>query len=209
MKKEKEYILVEKKSKFISYVYRVFNEEDVKDILTTLRKKFFDARHIVYGYVLEKGNIKYSDDGEPSGTAGAPIANILEKENFMYTLVVVIRYFGGTLLGTGGLIKAYTDSTKGVLKDFENIKYIKGIELSFFCKYDEQREVKNFLMKNNIEILDTEYMENCRFKISVKEEDFEKVKKELNILLKRNIDIINKKSVLIKEKEKKEYDGTI
>jgi len=102
-----------KKSKFISYVYNVNKEEQVSKILDNIRAVNKEAKHIVYAYKLENSG-RYTDDREPSGTAGKPIYAMLEKENLVNILVVVVRYFGGILLGTGPLTRAYL----GVAKDF-------------------------------------------------------------------------------------------
>ena len=106
--------IVEKKSKFIANIYYVQSQEEVENILKEIRKKYYDARHNCYAYsILTNNGIvnKMSDDGEPSGTAGAPMLNIITKNELTNILVVVTRYFGGILLGTGGLVKAYSEAT--------------------------------------------------------------------------------------------------
>jgi uncharacterized YigZ family protein len=110
--------LIEKNSKFIAQIYEVKSEEEVKEILKALNKEYRDARHIVYAYRINvDGQVKakYTDDREPKGTAGRPILYMLEQKERMNVLAVVIRYFGGTLLGKGGLVRAYTNSVKEVL----------------------------------------------------------------------------------------------
>ena len=115
IKENASYEIVEKKSKFIGNVFYVESKEEAEKIIKEQKKKYHDARHNCWAYrVLDDNNVveKSSDDGEPSGTAGAPMLNILSKENIVNTLVIVTRYFGGILLGTGGLVKAYSESTK-------------------------------------------------------------------------------------------------
>ena len=110
-----EYELIEKKSRFISNLIYVENEEEAKQKITEIKKKFYDAKHNVFAYrVYANGNIidKYSDDGEPSGTAGKPILDMLKQKEICNVLIVVTRYFGGILLGTGGLVRAYTGAAK-------------------------------------------------------------------------------------------------
>ena len=109
----------EKKSRFLSEVRHVTSEEEVLSVLQEIRKKHYDARHHCYAYILgKKGEIKKSsDDGEPSGTAGHPILALLEGGGLTDTLIVVTRYFGGTLLGTGGLVRSYSKSAKDGLSD--------------------------------------------------------------------------------------------
>lgn len=105
---EGEAMLVEKRSKFIATVYPVDNEPKAIELLNSLRSKYSDATHNVYAYIIDENNIfRYSDDGEPSGTAGMPVLDTIRKEGIVDVLVVVTRYFGGTLLGTGGLVHAY------------------------------------------------------------------------------------------------------
>ena len=110
-------LIVEKKSKFIGNAFPVDNEEDALAYLNEIKKKYPDATHHVYAYVIDENNIfRYSDDGEPSGTAGMPVLDTIRKENLVDVLVVVTRYFGGTLLGTGGLVHAYGASAHEALK---------------------------------------------------------------------------------------------
>lgn len=105
--------MIEKKSRFIGTVAPVKNEKEALDIISELRSKYYDATHNVYAYIIGEGNImRYSDDGEPSGTAGVPVLEVLRKEELIDTVAVVTRYFGGTLLGAGGLVRAYTASAK-------------------------------------------------------------------------------------------------
>lgn len=104
---------VEKKSRFIGYACPVTSEQQAIDFINEISKKHYDATHNVYAYVLKDNNIRrYSDDGEPSGTAGVPVLDVILKEGLTDVCVVATRYFGGTLLGTGGLVRAYTKSAK-------------------------------------------------------------------------------------------------
>ena len=110
MKKIKQEEIIIKKSKFIGILYEVNNEDEVKDILTNLKKEHKKARHIPYAYKIDM-QVKKSDDKEPSSTAGSPILNIIEKKQLNHVLIVVIRYFGGIKLGKGGLVRAYSQAT--------------------------------------------------------------------------------------------------
>ena len=109
------YTLEIKKSKFIAYYYQIDTIEEVKEILENLKKEHKKARHIPYAYKIDN-NIKKSDDKEPSGTSGMPILNIIEKNNLNHTLIAIVRYFGGIKLGSGGLIRAYLNTAKEVIK---------------------------------------------------------------------------------------------
>ena len=128
----------EKKSKFIANLMYVESEEEVQNRIKEIKKKYYDARHNCFAYrIIEGENIvqRSSDDGEPSGTAGAPILNILEKNNMVNILVVVTRYFGGILSGTGGLVKAYSEAT---LKSIENNQIVErenGYEVRISSPY--------------------------------------------------------------------------
>ena len=114
-----------KKSRFITFVYGIKDGVDAEEKLAFLRKKYYDSTHVCYAYVAdETGNeMRYSDDGEPSGTAGQPILDALKKSGLKKTLVAVVRYFGGTLLGAGGLVRAYSSCCSESLSSAEKIKY--------------------------------------------------------------------------------------
>ena len=109
------YTLEIKKSKFIAYYFEVHTKEEVINILNDLKKEHKKAKHIPYAYKIDN-DIKKTDDKEPSGTSGMPILNIIEKNNLNHTLIAVVRYFGGIKLGAGGLIRAYSNAAKEVIK---------------------------------------------------------------------------------------------
>lgn len=126
----------EKGSRFISYLYPVKTKEDAEEIIQKLRKKFHDSTHVCFAYRMGEGEeeyFRYSDDGEPSGTAGAPIYNEIKSKDYYNALAAVIRYYGGTKLGTGGLARAYGQAAKKVIEISEEvIQYIKKeVFLSF------------------------------------------------------------------------------
>lgn len=107
----------EKRSRFIAAIYRVASEDEARGYITQVRKKYPDARHHVWAWVLPDGSCRWSDDGEPGGTAGAPTADILKNANVFGALCVTTRYFGGTLLGSGGLVRAYSKAAQLALSD--------------------------------------------------------------------------------------------
>ena len=168
--------IVEKKSKFIANIVYIENREEAEEILKKIRKKYYDARHNCFAYrVTENDSIieKSRDDGEPSGTAGAPILNIISKNNISNVLVVVTRYFGGVLLGTGGLVKAYSDV---VLKALENVRYIEqsvGYEVEVTMPYSEVEYFKYLCKRENINIVQEEYYENVKIIIEMLENETE------------------------------------
>ena len=142
--------LVEKKSKFIANIFYVSTTQEAEEKLEQIRKKYYDARHNCYAYrVIEDGNIidRSSDDGEPSGTAGAPMLNILKKENLCNVLVIVTRYFGGILLGTGGLVRAYSQSTQDVIEKSNIILKQEGYVAILEVEYKDLEKLRYFCKK--------------------------------------------------------------
>ena len=172
-----EYELVEKKSKFIANAIYVESKEDAENKLSIIKKKYHDARHNCYAYrILEDDKIseRSSDDGEPSGTAGGPMLNILQKNNLCNVLVVVTRYFGGILLGTGGLVRAYSGATLGVLDICPKEQILQGIEFKAKLNYTDFQEFNYYCQKNDINIVNSEYGENIVCNIEMTENKKEK-----------------------------------
>lgn len=166
--------LIEKKSKFIANICNVTTIEEAEKKLEKLRKKYYDARHNCYAYrVLDKESVidRSSDDGEPSGTAGAPMLNILKKENLCNILVVVTRYFGGILLGTGGLVRAYSQSTQDVIEKSDIILKHEGYVARLEVEYKDLEKLRYFCKKREINIIEIEYLENVIVKIEFKKEE--------------------------------------
>lgn len=162
--------IVEKKSKFIAKIVPVESEEKAFEELERIKKENRDARHNVFSYRIANGPERASDDGEPSGTAGVPILDILRGSKLQNVLVVVTRYFGGILLGTGGLVKAYTDSTKEALKNAEIIEKILQKKYEVEVPYSYNDKIVYFCKNNNYEIVETKYEENAKLYIAVKNE---------------------------------------
>lgn len=165
-----------KKSKFIANVIKITDEQDAKEKLNQIRKEYSDARHNCYAYIVYDNETKTkieksSDDREPSGTAGIPMLTLLQKNNLVNVLIVVTRYFGGILLGTGGLVRAYTDSSKQALEVAKIIELQYGKIIEYCIEYDEFEYFKYICEKNNIEIINTEYSNNIKAIIKLKEED--------------------------------------
>ena len=181
--------IVEKKSKFIANIFYVETREEAENIIKDINKKYHDARHNCYAYRIysESGIIeKSSDDGEPSGTAGAPMITILSKNNLANVLVIVTRYFGGILLGTGGLVKAYSSATTVALENAnvieKNIAELYKIQID----YTDLNKFKYFANKNNINILKEEYLINIELEIALLDEKILD-KNEINIKKKEFI----------------------
>lgn len=162
--------LVEKKSKFIANIFYVQSEEEINEILKKIKKEYFDAKHHCFAYrIISNESIigRSSDDGEPSGTAGKPILTILEKNKFVNVLVVVIRYFGGILLGTGGLVKAYTDATILAINKSECMNIELGYEININLTYQELEKFKYFCKINSVNIKEEKFLENVSMIIQI------------------------------------------
>lgn len=160
-------LFVDRKSKFISHVAPVDNEADAIEYLNSIKAKYPDARHNVYAYVIDENNIfRYSDDGEPSGTAGMPVLDTIRKSGIVDVIVVVTRYFGGTLLGTGGLVHAYgTSASEGLSDAGIIIKTLCDI-VSVKIDYTMLGTLQHALMSSGYTIEDTEYGDKVTLKIS-------------------------------------------
>lgn len=139
---------VEKRSRFIGHVWRVESEEEARSRIEETRKKHYDARHNCWCYLIKDGPVRYSDDGEPQGTAGQPMLNVFQREGVVNVCCVVTRYFGGILLGAGGLVRAYTQSAKDAL-DAAGISVVRRwVAMEVPCTYAQfeamRREVSAF-----------------------------------------------------------------
>ena len=193
--------IVVKKSRFIANIYYVKNKEEAEDIINKVRKKYYDARHNCYAYnIIDEENkiqSKSSDDGEPSGTAGAPMLDILNKKQMANVLVIVTRYFGGILLGTGGLVRAYSDATLKAIENAIIVNEENGYELKIILNYNDLDKLKLYCNKNCIEIVNIEYDEkiNCVIEVNENEKDlFLKNINEFNFKIE-NIDILCTKKI--------------
>lgn len=188
--------ITEKKSKFIANIFYIENEKDAEEKIKLNKKKYYDAKHNCIAYrVIEDGKIveRSSDDGEPSGTAGAPMLNLLQKNNLCNVLVIVTRYFGGILLGTGGLVRAYSDVTQSVIERTTKIFKVCGVEFNVKIDYANLDIFKYYCKNNEINIIKIDYGEDIDLKI-----EMEKNRKD--IFLKD----IETKTLNIKEKEQLE-----
>jgi len=183
--------IVEKKSKFIANIFRVETIEDAEEKIKIIKKKYHDARHNCVAYrVFQNGQVieKSSDDGEPSGTAGGPMLNILQKNNLCNIVVIVTRYFGGILLGTGGLVRAYSDATQKCIEKCIKIYKVDGIEMQIKLDYSNLEIFKYYCKNNDIKINKMNYAEDIILKIEME-------KNRKNIFLKD----IETKTLNIKE----------
>lgn len=166
--------IVEKKSKFIANIFYAESKEEAEKFIKMINKKYHDARHNCYAYriITAEGIIeRASDDGEPSGTAGSPMLTILSKQGLANVLVVVTRYFGGILLGTGGLVKAYSNACALGLEKAQVINKDIAQAYKIEIGYMDIDKFKYFAKNNSIIILNEEYLENVIFEVAVKQKD--------------------------------------
>lgn len=193
--------IVEKKSRFIANLFYVESAEDAENKIKEVKKKYYDAKHNCFAYLIYENNKilkKFSDDGEPSGTAGAPMLEILEKIGIYNVVIIVTRYFGGILLGTGGLVRAYSESLKKAISSATILTQENGYEVDVECTYSNFEKFKYYCNKNNINIINSTYSDTIICKIELNNEEKENLRKEIEDQNRLNIlrfDIIRQKNV--------------
>lgn len=172
--------LIVKKSRFIAVAYPVFEVSDIQTALSECKKDYQNANHYTYAYILgDTGNIqKASDDGEPTRTAGYPILEVLLNNGMTNVLIVVIRYFGGIKLGTGGLIRAYTSSASNVLNLVTKTKKTTTYTCTVTCSYDCLGNMDKYL-RENTNLIDVSYDKAITFRFEVTAENFETTKENI------------------------------
>ncbi len=175
-----EALLVEKKSKFITHVRPVSSEDEALEFLREMRAEYSDATHNVYAYVIDENNIfRYSDDGEPGGTAGMPVLDTIRKEGLVDVAAVVTRYFGGTLLGTGGLVHAYGAACRMGLENAGIVTRILCNLVSLNVDYTLVGKVQYKIASEEYILEDTAYGNEVEFKLCLKNEELEKFEKDM------------------------------
>ncbi len=199
--KNSESMIIEKKSKFIASVFPVNNEAQAIELLNSVKSKYPDARHHVYAYIIDENNIfRYSDDGEPSGTAGMPVLDTIRKEGIVDVLVVVTRYFGGTLLGTGGLVHAYGASASSGLAASEIITRTLCDIVEIKCEYTMSGKIQHKISTENYILEDTIYDDYVTFMVCSKISETEKFINDITDITngKAQCKVINNKYIDIK-----------
>ena len=171
----------EKKSIFIGHGKRVKNEDEAKEFIQNIKNKHKQARHNVYAYIIgEKKQIqRYSDDGEPQGTGGIPMLEVLKKSDITDVVVVVTRYFGGILLGTGGLARAYSKGASLAIKEAGVVEKVKGVALEITIEYDLLGKVQYVCAKDNFYIENVEYTDIVKIKILCQYDNLEQLKSQI------------------------------
>lgn len=196
VKEGAEGIYEEKKSRFIAKVYKVENENEVSSYIEEARKKYWDARHNCYAYVIGNNNeiTRCSDDGEPSGTAGKPILEVITRMGVHNCLIIVTRYFGGTLLGTGGLVRAYTDASVTALNNSQLATQVSGVRYIVTTDYNGSGKIQYAMASVNATIADTEYTDKVTMKIVIEKE-------REKLLVDTITEITNGRAVILKDCE--------
>ena len=174
----------EKRSKFLAFAHHVTSVDEVKEIVGAYRKKYYDARHCCYAYMLgpERQEFRANDDGEPSSTAGKPILGQINKADLTDILVVVIRYFGGVKLGTSGLIVAYREATIDVLSHCEEVtKQVEEI-VTYDFTYPMMNDVMRIVKEMNPRIVDQQFDNTCSIQLSIRKSESEQLRTRLKKL---------------------------
>ena len=188
IKKECKIEFEEKKSKFIGYVKPVFSKEEAEDYIKYIKNLHSDATHNCSAYKINNDGLEFfkvDDDGEPSGTAGKPMGDIINYMKVTNLVVIATRYFGGILLGAGGLVRAYTKSTVGALEESIIVKKELFYNIDIILDYVFWGKIENILKNFDLKILNIEYLEKVKINLSVKKDNFEKLK---NIIINETSD---------------------
>lgn len=184
--------IVVKKSRFICNLIKVNSKEEADEIIKETKKKYHDARHNCVAYRIISDNKiveKSSDDGEPSGTAGAPMLNILQKNNLCNVVAIVTRYFGGILLGTGGLVKSYSDSLLEAISISKIVEKCSGEEFEVKIEYNYLEIFKHYCKANDILIIESQYSDIIICKIELDEKNKEKLLEDFETKKVKLIDL--------------------
>ena len=170
-----------KKSKFLAEAFVIKSQAEARALLREQKDKFQDATHVVHAFIcgLNAEVSGCSDDGEPSGTAGRPVLEVLKGRNCTNIMITVTRWFGGTLLGTGGLVKAYGDAAKAVLELCKTEEYIAKVQFEFDLPYSAYEQIKLILKQYSAENITEEFAENIHIDGLIPEANKEKLKKHI------------------------------
>ena len=197
-----EYLTIEKKSKtefvekcsrFIGAAFPVSNREEAERIVSELKSEYWDAKHNVFAYILREGNVKrFSDDGEPQGTAGMPVLDVIEKQGLCDVLVVVTRYFGGVLLGTGGLVRAYSHSAALAIEAAKPVLMTPATECFLSCDYSSYGTIQAFLNNEECKDITSVFEDDVKINFYVKSDNLSGFENRLTELSNGKIELIKK-----------------
>lgn len=180
IKEEKKIEFIEKKSKFIGHIKSVSTKEEAETFIAYIKNKYFDATHNCSAYKITtdtENYFKFDDDGEPSGTAGKPMGDIISYMKVTNIVIVATRYFGGIKLGAGGLIRAYARTAKDAINACEIVDYIKRENIFLDISYEFLNDFEIFLKDIEAEIIEKNFLDRIFFKLSINVNDFDKLKK--------------------------------
>ena len=163
---------IEKKSRFIGRIWPVETEEEALARIQEMKKQHYDATHNCWAYIIRDGAVRFSDDGEPGGTAGMPIMDTLIRWETLDAIIIVTRYFGGILLGSGGLVRAYSKSASDALSSAGVLQMLPCSEIEFFVDYSRYGGIEGFVRSNST-VKNTEFLDNIRFNCLVPFDDAE------------------------------------
>jgi len=179
-----EFHMIEKRSEFIGYAFPCKTVERANELIDQIKQKHSDATHNVFAYILRDNNTaRFSDDGEPHGTAGVPVLEVIRKEGIIDALIVVTRYFGGTLLGAGGLVRAYSAAAKGAIDLAGSCVLVPYVDIIVKCEYQDYGKVEYEMGKMQIEISNTEFTDKVSITLHFPETELIQVEKKLNEIL--------------------------
>lgn len=176
--------IIIKNSKFISFIYKVYNVNEVNKYLDEVKKRYKDATHYCYAYIIDE-NKKFSDDNEPGGTAGSPMLQVLEKKELNYVLCVVVRYFGGIKLGAGGLVRAYSKSVSTCLDKVLFVKLVKGKNIDIIFSYDKVKIIDSLLKE--CYILNKEFNDMIKYNVNIDDDLYNEIKDIYNIKVVKDV----------------------
>ena len=193
--------IVEKKSRFIAHVQSVGSVEEAQDFIEGIRKKYWDARHNCYAFSVGVENpvTRFSDDGEPGGTAGKPILEVILGSEIRNIVIVVTRYFGGTLLGTGGLVRAYTEASREGIKNTTVVEKIPGVRVMISTDYTDLGKIQYLLAQNQGMTEDSIYTDQVTIQAILPVEDKEAICKKLVEATSGRVGIIEAEDVYFGE----------
>lgn len=174
----------EKRSKFLAFAHHVETVDEVKDLVASYRKRFYDARHVCYAYMLgsERAEFRANDDGEPSSTAGKPILGQINANTLTNILVIVVRYYGGVNLGTGGLIVAYREAAADAIAHSETV--VRQVEevVSYTFSYPMMNDVMRIVKDMSPRILSQTYGNTCEIRLAIRQSEAEQLRNRLQRL---------------------------
>lgn len=195
---------IEKKSRFIGFIKRVETEEEALNFIDEKKTEYYDATHNTYAYIIgENKNIqRYSDDGEPSGTAGVPMLEVLKKEDMTNVVTVVTRYFGGTMLGAGGLVRAYTRGVVEAINGGTKVLITSMNRTLFTYDYTAHGAITNYLITNGYKVIEESYTDMVSVTIDVAQED-KKIFEDMNDMTSGNVEVKTLGEVILPTKDEK------